>query len=235
LNFDIRIFHIFNIGPIELWLTETIVFTWVIMAILIAFAIIVRIKLNKFSENPKGFQNIVETMVEAFDKFVRNIAGDKLSFVGNWYFTIFAFLLLSNISGILFMRPPTADWSMTFMLAICTFIIIQGTGIMVHRMNYVKNLFKPYPFFFPLNVIGELSRPISLSFRLFGNIVAGVILIGLVYFAAPLRWVVPVPLHIFFDLFLGALQAYVFVMLSLSFVGAMADKQEEEVIEKSAA
>lgn len=196
------------------------------MAILIALAVIVRIKLNKFTENPKKFQNVVEAMVEAFDKFVTKIVGDKLNFVAAWYFTVFAFLIISNISGILFLRPPTADWSMTFMLAICTFVMIQGTGIMVHKFGYVKNLFKPYPFFLPLNIIGELSRPISLSFRLFGNLVAGVILIGLMYLAAPLRWIAPVPLHIFLDLFLGFLQAYVFVMLSLSFVGAIAEKEE---------
>lgn len=227
MNFDIRIFRIFNLGPVEFWLTETIVHTWIIMAALILLAIVVRVKLRKFTENPKGFQNIIETMVEGFDKFVTKIVGDKLGFMGVWYFTVFAFITVSNISGIFFLRPPTADWSMTLMLAMCTFVIIQATGIMVQRMGYVKNLFKPYPFFLPLNIIGELARPISLSFRLFGNIVAGVILVGLMYFAAPLRWIAPIPLHIFLDLFLGALQAYVFVMLSLSFVGAIAEKEEE--------
>jgi F-type H+-transporting ATPase subunit a len=76
----------------------------------------------------------------------------------------------------------------------------------------------------PLNLIGELARPVSLSFRLFGNILAGMILMTLLYTMAPvvLRFIVPIPLHFYFDLFSGILQAYVFCILSLSFIGAAA-------------
>ena len=74
--------------------------------------------------------------------------------------------------------------------------------------------------FFPLNLIGELARPVSLSFRLFGNILAGTILMTLVYKLAPLvlQFVIPAALHAYFDLFTGALQTYIFCALSIMFI-----------------
>ena len=137
---------------------------------------------------------------------------------------VFAFIFVSNISGLFFMRPPTADWTVTFPLAFVTFFLIQALGAVYRKGKFVKDLFKPNPIFFPLNVIGELARPISLSFRLFGNILAGMILMSLLYALPPMfiRFGVPIPLHMFFDLFAGVLQTYIFSILSLSFIGISA-------------
>ena len=218
----------FNIFGIEVWITDTIISTWIIMGVLITFAIVVRIKLRNIQEVPTGLQNAVEAIVELFDNYVRTTAGDKLMFLGNWFFTVFIFILLSNISGLFFLRPPTADWSMTVGIAIVTFALIQAMGIKYRKGRYIKSYFEPMFLFLPINIIGELARPISISFRLFGNILAGLIMMQLLYSMAPVFTIfaIPAALHAYFDIFAGVLQTYIFVTLSLSFIAGAAEVAE---------
>jgi len=224
LDFTIKNLWVFKIGGVEVWITETIVNTWIIMLVLTIFALVVRMNLRKFRPVPSGFQNVVEAIIEAFDGFVQSSAGEKLMFLGNWYFMAFFFILTSNLSGLVGLRPPTSDWTVTFAFALVTFVLIQVVGVKFRKGAYVKSFFEPHPVFFPLNLIGELARPISLSFRLFGNILGGMILISLIYTLAPIyvRFAIPVALHAFFDVIAGVLQTYIFCVLSLSFIGAMA-------------
>lgn len=231
MDFNIKNYAVLDVFGIEVWINETIINTWIIMGVLIALAIVVRIKLSKFKEVPSGFQNFVELIVEAFDKFVKDSAGEKLAFLGNWFFTVFAFIMLSNMSGAFGMRPPTADWTMTITFALCTFVLIHTMGARSRKGGYIKSLFEPFIgkfpnlVFFPLNVIGELARPVSLSFRLFGNILGGMILMSLYYSMVPVFLLFGVPsfLHVYFDLFAGFLQAYIFTILSLSFISAASE------------
>ena len=235
MDFSVRNFATLEIFGIEVWITETLVNMWIVMAIMIGLAIVIRIKLylNKkadpdaYINNPKGLQNVIETIVETFDGFVRKTAGDRLAYLGHWFFTVFFFILFSNFSGIL-LRPPTADWTVTFAMALATFILIQAMGLKYRPKAYLKSFFQPIFLFFPLNVIGELARPVSLSFRLFGNILGGAIILGLIYGIAPVvaRFIFPVALHIYFDLAMGFLQTYIFTVLSLSFIGSMAGTNE---------
>ena len=225
MDFNINNHGIIKIGSIEIWITDTLISTWIIMGVLIAFAIVVRIKLRGFKDIPKGFQNVVEYLVETFDNFARGIIGDRLMFLGNWFFPVFAFILLSNICGLFFMRNPTADWATNFALALVTFFLIHFIGIKFRGRAHLKTLIEPYPPFLPLNIIGELARPISLSFRIFGNVLAGMILLGLLYSPVFLRFVIPAPLHAFFDLFSGSIQTYVFCILSLSFISAAVSEE----------
>lgn len=212
---------VISIGGVDIWITETMLSTWIIMGVLIILAIIVRIMLPRFKETPKGFQNVIETLVETFENFAHENLGDRLMPLGGWFFMAFIFIFLSNISGLFLLRPPTADWTMTFAFALATFVMIQYTAIRYQKLGYLKNLMKPFPLFLPLNIIGELARPISLSFRLYGNILAGTILMTLLYSMAPtvLRYVFPAALHAYFDLFAGVLQTYIFCALSVSFIG----------------
>ena len=215
---EIQHLGVIKIGGFELYITETHLSTWIIMGILITFALIVRFNLKKFKDVPKGLQNVTEAMVEAFDKFVKNSAGEKMMWLGNWYFMAFAFLLLSNLGGLLYLRNPTADWTMTFAFAFVTFILIEYANIKTRGRKFFLSMLNP------LDLIGELARPVSLSFRLFGNILAGMILMTLLYTVTPffIRFLVPIPLHFFFDVFAGGLQAFVFCVLSLSFIGTAA-------------
>lgn len=225
MSFEVDNLWAITVGGVEIWITRTIFNTWIIMLVLIVFAVVVRICLHRFKDVPKGFQNAVEALVEIFDNFVRNSAGERLMSMGTWFFTVFALVLLSNISGLFGMRPPTADWAMTFALAMATFLLIQFAGIRYRKGEYLKSFLQPSPIFFPLNLIGELAKPISLSFRLYGNVLAGVILMALVYSIAPIfmRFGLPAVLHAYFDLITGALQTYIFCILSLMFIRGAAE------------
>ena len=211
---------LFEIGETKFYLTQTLLATWIVMAVLIIFAIIVRIKLTKFKEIPTGFQNVVESIVEAMDKFTINTMGPDYRHFGGFFFGIFAFIICANYSGLLGLRPPTADVATTAALAITIFIVTHVTGIKRRKLGYVKSFFEPNPIFLPINLIGEVSNVLSLCFRLFGNMLGGVIILGLAYqmFPMVLKFVVPSALHAYFDLFAGALQAFIFTVLSMTFI-----------------
>ncbi|MCL2548682.1 MAG: F0F1 ATP synthase subunit A [Symbiobacteriaceae bacterium] len=224
MDFNIDNLWVLQVGGQEVWITRTILNTWIIMAFLIVAAIVINVLLRNPSSTPKGLQNAMEMIVEVFDGMLKTAIDPGIMYVGNWYFSVFAFILVSNFSGVLGFRPPTADWATTFALAMATLILIQVVGIRHRKGEYIKEFFSPNFVFFPLNLIGELARPISLSFRLFGNILGGMILMTLVYSLAPIfvRIFFPVFLHAIFDIFFGALQTYIFCVISLTFVGAAA-------------
>ena len=222
MDFNIRNFWLVEVFGVEFWITQTIVNTWLIMAFLVGGALLIRMKLRKMEDVPSGLQNVIEVLVEAFDGFLKSMGGERVRVFGGWFFTVFLFILVSNFSGLIGMRPPTADWVTPAALAIGTFLLIQGTGIYFRGVGgYLKSFFQPVWVFFPLNFIGELSRPVSLSFRLFGNILSGMMLLTIVYTLLPLalRFILPIPLHIFFDVFFGALQTIIFCALSITYIG----------------
>src|SRR5699024_9351716 len=120
-----------------------------------------------------------------------------------------------------------------------TFFMIYVMGVKFNGPKYFKSLIEPTPLMAPLNIIGELARPISLSFRPFGNILGGTIIMGLVYsllqyistliphMSIPVgQFLIPVPLHMYFDLFAGSLQAFIFVMLTMVFVSSVVPEEE---------
>jgi F-type H+-transporting ATPase subunit a len=195
------------------------------MAVLIILAVFLRIKLRKMEDIPKGVQNAVEAVIEFFQGFIHKTGGDKLMGLGSWFFTIFAFILSCSLIGMLGIRPPTADWATTFALALATFILTLGMGIRCRKGKYLKSFIEPNPIFLPLNIINEIANPISMSFRLFGNVLGGMILLTLTYSMAPifLRIIIPIPLHIYFDVIMGALQTYIFCILSLTFIKGAAE------------
>lgn len=205
----------FKLGPIEI--NQTIVSMWVVMAILILFSIIAT---RKFSWLPKGRQNLLEMIVEGVSNFTVFIMGEKgmpfVPYIG----TLMAFLLLSNTAGVWsfnLLRPPTADVNTTLALGIMTFIAIQFFSLRSKGLvKYLRAFLDPFALFLPMNIIGELAKPVSLGFRLFGNIFGGMVIMGLIYQAAP--FLVPVPMHVYFDLFAGVLQTMVFSLLTMVFI-----------------
>lgn len=214
----------FELGEHKVYVTETILATWVVMGALTIFAVIVRglIAAGRFKDVPSGFQNIIEMAVESINNLVKSTMGDKFEFMSGYFFSIFAFILVSNYSGLILpgIRPPTTDLATTIPLALCTFFLIHFMGIRMQGKKYFKGYLEPNPIFLPINLIGEFAKPLSLSFRLFGNILGGLIILQLMYSMLPfaLRFILPNIGHIYFDLFAGALQAFVFTMLSLTFI-----------------
>jgi len=206
----------------ELWLTTTHISLFLVTISLMIFGTVVNHKIRKASpeETPGTLQNIAELVVETLDKLVDNIMGKNGRRYANYICTLFLFILTCNLSGLLGLRPPTADYGVTFGLGIITFFMIQFTNIKNNRFGAFTGLFKPLPFLFPINLIGEIAVPFSLSLRLFGNILSGTVLMALIYGLLPIFITIGIPsmLHIYFDIFSGVIQTYVFCMLTMVFV-----------------
>ncbi len=206
----------------ELWITTTHISLLIVMISIIAFAIIANRIIKKADpyKVPGKFLNVIEYLVETFDNLTKANMGEKhgLKF-SNYIGTLFIFILLANISGLFGLRPPTADYGVTLALALVTFVLIHYNGFKYQKSAHITNLFKPLPLT-PINIIGELATPLSLSLRLFGNILSGTVMMGLIYGLLPkvILVFVPAPLHIYFDVFSGAIQTYVFCMLTMVFI-----------------
>ncbi|WP_281816920.1 F0F1 ATP synthase subunit A [Vallitalea longa] len=235
MDIGIHVVKTVKIFGFDLWITESMVNVWLIGLVLIIAALIIRRKILKPKKIPAGVQNVIEWIVELLDKFTISTMGEKGKKFSSFYGCMFIFILVCNLSGLLigptfnngrfdinFLRPPTADASVTFALSLITFFMVQGFGIKVKGVGkWAKGLTEPLWPMTPLNVIGELANPVSLSFRLFGNILGGTIIMTLYY---NLPWFalvgIPAALHGYFDLFAGVLQAFIFVMLSMTFVSS---------------
>jgi F-type H+-transporting ATPase subunit a len=126
---------------VEVWITETIFNTWIVMGFLILAALVIRIVLGRFKEIPSGLQNFIEVVVEFINNLVKSAAGEKLAWLGHWFFAVILFIIGANFSGMLGLRPPTADWATTFALAMGTFILIQVMGVKYNRGKYNIALF----------------------------------------------------------------------------------------------
>lgn len=217
LDFNIGVYKEVPFMGHTCYITQTMVTTWFFMIVLFIFAIVVRCKLKKFTDRPSGGQNIIEMIVDAMDSFTRSNMGEKYAYFGKWFFGVFMFILISNLSGLLGFRPPTADLATTAAITLTTFFLIHFMGITKGKAGYFKGYLEPIPILLPINIISELATPISLSFRLFGNILGGMIIMSMIYSTA-VKFVVPAIAHIYFDVFAGVLQTVIFCMLSQLFI-----------------
>ncbi|HZK38450.1 MAG TPA: F0F1 ATP synthase subunit A [Clostridia bacterium] len=212
-------------------ISETILVTWIVMAVIIALAIAARIAFRNFKTIPKGVQNVIEIVVEATTNLTMDSMGKEnrgyTPFVG----TMLIFIALLNISGLFGFKPPTSDVNTTVGFGVLTFLTIQLSSIRKNGvLGHIKGYFEPMPLLFPVNVIGDLASPISLGFRLFGNVLAGVIVGSLLYGALAalsssiglsipiFQAIIPVALHAYFDIFSGFLQSFIFTMLTMIFI-----------------
>lgn len=222
LDFGIhQIFTFFEVDGQQFGLTTTHINTFLVMIVLTLLGLYVRYRLTTFKMVPDSkFQVMVESLVGIFSNFTSSTMGEKNKGFAYFYGPMFLFILLSNWLGLIGLRPPTADIATTFALSLTTFFMIHGYGVKAQGPGYFKGFLEPIPLLLPLNIIGELANPISLSFRLFGNILGGTIIMGLYYAMMPWFFKLGVPsvLHFYFDVFAGALQTLIFVMLSMTFV-----------------
>ena len=224
-----NLLFLFEWNGVRIYITESMRTLWIVSALMIAFAVIVRVKLKKFKEIPSGFQNAVEALVEMMGGVTKGALGEKLEFLGPYFFGVFIFILVSNYIGLVpGLRPPTSDLATTMPLAIMSFILIHFCGMKMRKGSYFKEYLSPFPLFLPLNILGELARPLSLGLRLFGNILGGLIIIQVMYTMLPTaaRFVLPNVGHALFDLFAGFLQAFVFIMLSMTFIRVKSSESE---------
>ena len=208
----------------EVWITTTHICLLIVMLVLIIFSMVAGHKMKKGKDVPDGFQNFVELIVEKLDGMVKGVMGNSAKKFANYIGSIFIFIIISNISGLFGLRPPTADYGVTLPLGVLTFVLIHFNQFKYNKPKAIwRDMCSPLPpwlpIWLPINIISELAVPVSLSLRLFANVLSGTVMMALVYgllkFIA-IGW--PAVLHVYFDLFSGAIQTYVFCMLTMTYI-----------------
>lgn len=212
----------------DFFITETVIFAWIVSIALIAFA---HFATRDMKTIPKGAQAVGELIVETVYNLVGQTMGKHNLNFSPYIGTLFLFLIFGNALGLLGIRPVTANVNTTFALAALTFVIIHGSAIRSQTLwGYIKHLSSPYPFMLSVNLIGELSFPVSLAFRLFGNITGGMIIMELLFESLTelshglhlpvpfLNLAIPLPFNLFFDVFEAGLQGFIFTMLTMVFI-----------------
>jgi F-type H+-transporting ATPase subunit a len=222
---QLRIFGdpiLFHIGPVPF--TETMLTSTVVSIFLIAAALFLR---NRVKSHPHdGVAVLAFVAVGTFDKLVEDIVGRRHGLVSTLAGSLFLFIASCNIAGQLpGVHPATGSLATTSALAALVFLSVPIAGIYSNGLwNYVKHYFRPNPLMMPLHVISELSRTLALAVRLFGNIMSGHLVVGLLVALA--GFLVPTPIMAL-DLLIGLLQAYIFAILSTVYIGAAISAGEE--------
>lgn len=228
IHIDPEVWIRLNVFGHEIHISDAVCVTWIVMAILIIFAMYVRfIALPKFTDTPKGFQNVIEMFVEAINNFTQTKTHGEGMSIAPYIGTLALYLGLANTIELIGLRPPTTNLSTTFALAVITFILINYYGVRKHGVwGRIKGLGKPFAILAPVNIMTELALPVSMASRLFGNILAGLIVMEMVYKAmGPFAVGIPALLAIYFNVFDGFMQTFIFLVLTLTFIG---EKLEEE-------
>ena len=204
----------------QVWITTTHVCCLIVLLSLMLFGFLAGRKMKHADEVPEGFQNFIELIVELLDGMVDGTMGKNGAKFRNYIGTIFIFILVSNLSGLLGLRPPTADYGTTLPLGIMTFTLIFFNKLKYQKVSgFIKGLCDPWVFWAPINVIGDIAVPISISLRLFANILSGTVMMALIYgLLSKIAIIWPAALHVYFDMFSGAIQTYVFCMLTMTYI-----------------
>ena len=197
-------------GGIEV--AESVVITWVIMAFMLILAICMTRNLKV--QNPGKRQVILETAVCGLQK---GIIGEEGAGYVPYLVTVIVYIGISNIIGLFGMKPPTKDLNVTGALAIMSIILIEYSGIHAKGVKrWAKSFAEPVAVVAPLNVLEIFIRPLSLCMRLFGNVLGAFVVMELLKIIMPA--ILPIPFSLYFDIFDGLIQAYVFVFLTSLFI-----------------
>jgi F-type H+-transporting ATPase subunit a len=209
------VFHIFGI---EVPINTSIVVQWAIILILAVLSIILTRNLKKI---PDKKQSALELFYETVENLVKENMGEKnlgfVPFIG----TLILYLLFMNIIPVLGVPAPTEELSVTLGMGAAIFLVVQGYAIYkVGLIHYLKGYLSPIAAILPMNIVERFILPVSLGLRLFGNIAAGAVIMGITYEGLggvnPLLNIgLPVPFHFYFDLFDGFIQMLIFIMLTM--------------------
>jgi len=201
-----------------------VIYTWVVMVILIGGGFLA---VKGLSLVPTKGQNFFEIIISGMEEFMVDITGEE----GRWLLpltaTIFIYILAANLMGLIpGFYPPTASLNTTLACALIVVVFTHVIGIKYHGVKYIKHFLGPVwwmiPIILPIEIIGHLARVLSLSFRLFGNMMGHELVLGILLALAGLFFA-PLPLMAL-GIFVSLVQAFVFFLLSIMyFTGAMED------------
>jgi len=214
---------LFSLGPVPI--SAPVVVTWAIMVALVTLAAIMSRRLTLV---PGKVQTVMEMLVDALDSQIRDIVQRDPAPFRALIGTIFVFVLIANWSSLVpGVEPPTAHLETDAALALVVFCATIGFGIRMRGFaGYLKTFAEPSWVMIPLNLVEQITRTFSLIVRLFGNIMSGVFVIGIVLSLAGL--LVPIPLMAL-ELLTGAVQAYIFAVLATVFIGAAVGEQPKPI------
>ena len=238
--FNHQVMFTIPLGKLKVPVTDTVVVMWIIMAVIIILALVL-VRPKKFEKVPKGKQLVAETVVNGIGNIIGSNMGKKYKDFVPYFGTILIFLVFANIASIfnlipsaelmhhwtgnvyspwLQIEPPTSDLNIPLVLSLMTVFLIPISAIKYKGIKgYGKNFLKPTPIMLPFNILDYVTRTLSLTLRLFGNVFAGVVIMDLLYAGSVfIKPIVPLA-SAFFDLFDAGLQAYIFVFLSSIYVG----------------
>jgi F-type H+-transporting ATPase subunit a len=213
---------VFQIGPVLI--TSPVVTTWVLIAVL---AIACRLATRRLSTMPGGLQAMVETMVGALEEQIQGIVNRDPSQFLPLLGSLFVFLIIANLSGVLpGVHAPTAVIETPAALAVIVFLSVHVFGVRQHGLGgYLKGYLRPNPMLLPLNILSEFTRSFSLMMRLFGNIMSGELIIGIIVALAGL--LVPIP-FMAFEILVSIVQAYIFTVLAAVYIGGAVGSIEKQ-------
>ena len=226
------IYKQFDLPVSPLLISEASVNSWLVLFALCMLCLFMTHGMN--SDIKLRRHIIAEWIVEKTDNLVRQNMGPFFREFSPFICAILGLSAFSSLSSLVGMFPATSDFSTVFGWALLVFILITYYKLKGGTWNYIKGYFEPIPFFAPLNVLGEIGKPISMSFRHYGNILSGSVISALVASALGgltrsllgflpgflskipfLQVGIPAVLSVYFDLFSGCLQAFIFAMLTM--------------------
>ena len=199
-------------------LNGTIVFTWVLMAVLVMGSFLITRRLSTEHQRSR-WQNLLEIIVNGISEQIREVGLKEpdryLAFLG----TLFLFVAASSLGTIVpGFEPPTGSLSTTAALALCVFVAVPLFGIREQGVgNYLKSYLEPTAIMLPFNIIGEVSRTLALAVRLFGNMMSGAMIVGILLTITPFLFPVVMTL---LGLLTGMVQAYIFTILAAVYLAA---------------
>ena len=208
-------------------ISATLVFTWVTMFVLVAGSYLITRNVKPGPEISHG-QNILEALIITIKKQIYEVSrqdpGQYLPFIG----TLFIFILAANVLSVVpGFRPPTGSLNTTIALALCVFLAVPAFGIASQGiMGYLKEYIKPTVVMLPFNIISELTRTLSLAIRLYGNVMSASIIAVILLGVIPLFF--PVVMQVL-GLLTGVIQAYIFAILAIVYIGSATKKKKEKV------
>lgn len=200
---------------------DAIVYTWIVMLLILGFGIL---STRKKGIVPGPMQVVGELFVSKLYDLTEDALGNEMAKTyAPLVVALFMFLVLGNWIGIIpHLEEPTKDLNTPLSLGVMGFFIAHYVGIKTKGWKaYTKEYFEPFFIMMPLNVIGEIAKIVSISFRLFGNIMGGSIIILVVSYLT-YSIILPPFLNAFFGLFVGAIQAFVFTMLTVVYISVQA-------------
>lgn len=194
-----------------------VTYTWLVMALL---ALCGFLATRRIGIVPAAFQNVMEVVVETLENFLIQTMGEKGKIVFPLIATLGLFILTANLLGLVpGMESPTANLNTTVAMAVVVFLVTHVIGIKTHGMKYVKQFIGPVwwlaPLMIPIEIISHISRPLSLSVRLFGNIEGGHIVVAVLFFLVP--FLVPLPILVL-KIVISMIQTLVFMLLSMMYI-----------------